>query len=224
MKLNLTCLSFIPLSFGILTNAQALEWSPHVGVDYKYWGAQSKAIYEPIFPHIEDGLSGYLGFRLDRRFNIDFGYDHGFQREKTTQFNGNTAYFGPNDALNDSVVINFRMKEYYVNFAYHYALESAPCFEIFTLIGAALNEPASTIYYIQGAGVQLPLDVENFWHVRFGFGAQYNFLKHLGIKASVFWEQTARIKYRGSNQINQQIEFKPYKNATNFSIGFVLFV
>jgi hypothetical protein len=201
-------------------------WSPHIGIDYKYLGGSSTGAFEPIFPQITDGIGGYLGVRFLKHYNVDVGYERTFDFAKHTQFtavDGSTAYFGAPDAQNDAVDINFRMKDIFLHLSYHYPF--TPCFEGFVMLGLARAEPTTVISYtLAGQRRELHTRVDPQWLARWGIGVQYNFMRHLGLRAMVHREALSAFEYVGENQLNTPMIIKPYRGANVFAIGLVAFV
>ncbi|MFO1257460.1 MAG: outer membrane beta-barrel protein [Gammaproteobacteria bacterium] len=202
-------------------------WSPHIGVDYNYIGGSGIGNYEVIFPDVTDGVGGYVGVRFLKHYNIDIGYERSFDFHRFTEFtavSGSSSYFGDPDNQGDAVNVNFRMKDIYLHLSYHYPF--AKCFEAFVMLGLARAEAETTIAYrLAGVTREILPTVNTEWFARWGIGVQYNFMKHLGIRAMVHREPLSRFEWTGENQLQHPYILKQaYRGANVFKIGFVAFV
>jgi len=223
------------------TTSMAAYWSPHVGVDYKYWNATPAEEYESLFPRIQHGGALYIGTRINGFFGIDFGYEQSEHHERTEIFRGGELVFVdpfigtqvyasdgtifniyPYEAPNNQTKIDLQMHSIFLYLNFYWEVYHR--FELMFMMGAAFVDPKTHIlHYTQEnqTWVEYQNESEMFWSGRFGFGLQYNPIPCLGIRALLYWDQVRRLSYVGETSNFLFFNLNPYQSATSFNIGIV---
>lgn len=214
--LSALCLMATPLTL------QAAYWSPHVGVDYKYWGVVTAEQYYYEFPRLNNAFDMYVGTRINGYFGLDFGYEQSENKEKTAVFEGGEIVFANPELPNNSTRINLTLRSLYGNMLFYWQVVED--FELIFSMGAAKIYPETTVMHLstlQGSWLEYENKSEPFWSGRFGFAVQYSPCPLFGIKAALSWDQVRRLNYLGTDENDDFFDVHPYHKATTFSIGFV---
>jgi len=205
---------------------QAYYWSPHIGVDWKYWGAKPKnnqaEYFKETWPDISNALSFYVGSRVNGFFGFDLGYEQSTTKEERHIFDGTQTFLTSNLVpMDDASHTEVRLKAWYAHFNFYW--EMARNLELIGMVGLSTQKPDTHIFYTTAAGAatEISQSTKSKAAARLGIGMQYNPWWFLGLKAMVMFDQMSRLNYEGQN-INQNFfSIKPYKNATSFHLGFV---
>lgn len=214
------------LSIGLSQNACALSFTPHLGIDYKFWQVEPKqsdagADFTKVFPDITRAGTLYVGTRINKVWGIDFGYDRSSQKHKWRTYDTQQLVFGQPATIGDASQVDVRLAAWYLSGLFYW--EVYQNLEIVFHAGAGWLQPKTTvIYYPVATGsqpVELSFKEESKVSGRFGFGMQYLFLDHFGVRALVTFDQTRRINYVGTNQNVVSFDISPYKSATSYNVG-----
>lgn len=199
---------------------QAAYWSPHIGVDYKYWGVIAGDQYYEGFPRLDNAINLYIGTRINGFFGIDVGYEQSENKTKTWVFEGGEIIFANPEVLYDSTMIDLRLHTFHGEMNFYWEVVEA--FELIFMMGAAYIYPDTHIMHLT-SGTWFEYDNRSipFWSGRFGFSAQYNPLPCFGLKASILFDQVRRLDYLGFDQNENFFDVHPYHKATTYQLGFV---
>ena len=204
---------------------QAFYWSPHIGIDWKYWGAEPKnkqwEYYKDTWPDISNALSFYAGSRVNGFFGFDLGYEQSTTKEKPHLFDGTQTFLTSIPApAGDSSKVEVRLKAWYANFNFYW--EMVRNLELIGMVGLSNLKPDTHIFYVNaGQATEISQKTPSKASARLGLGMQYNPWWFLGLKAMVVFDQISRLNYEGHDVNNNFFSIKPYKNATSFHLGFV---
>jgi len=207
--------------------AQATYWTPHIGVDYKYWHVmpyQEKTLpihdsttvsypfgddyprrpWKSMFPRIDNAFNIYVGTRINGFFGIDFGYDGSQSREKAYLFSDLDIPFSGfppilYEQLGNASVIDLQLHALHLDFNFYW--EVVRQLEVVFMFGAAFLHTNMHIHHFNvDNGVWLELDGQSRakYTGRFGLGLQYNITPCLGVRTLVNWESTNRIEFQGN--------------------------
>lgn len=204
----------------------AWYWSPHVGADWKYWGAKPKnkqwEDFEKFWPDISNSFSFYAGSRINGFFGFDLGYEQSTTKEKSFIFNGVQSFVTPTaEPAGNLSDIELRLKAWYAHFNFYW--EVATDLELIGILGLSTLKPDTHIFYTAaGVPTEIMQKTKSKTSARIGVGVQYNPWWFLGIKGSVLFDQISRLNYEGNDIRGSFFSIKPYKNATSFHLGFVL--
>lgn len=226
-KLVGSCLLFI---LSLTCQASTLELNPHIGVDWKYWGAHTNndrpLPADKTFPEITNAFSFYLGTRIRDIWGIDIGYDQSTTKEESRVFDGMETFLqAVPEPLGNSSTVRVRFKAWYIHgLVYWQAMPNiAPEVELIGLLGLSTLKPDTHIYYVTGGQrTEIIQNTESKASARIGLGAQYNPFWFLGLRAMVIWDQTKRVRYIGVLPNQTPFEISPYKSAASFHLGFVI--
>jgi opacity protein-like surface antigen len=208
--------------------SQAAYWSPHIGVDYKYWGATPRADssasgvrdFPRLFPKINHAGNIYVGTRVNGNFGFDIGYEQSEEAGRSVTFDGQLAIFGDPETVGDSANVKTNLKAGHLDALLYW--EVYKDFELTFMLGLAYLKPDAEILYYSNTSPLFSLDkVKSQWVGRFGFGAQYNPIPCIGLRALVHFDGTQRIEYIGNDEDGAPYDIKPYKSATSFYVGAV---
>ncbi|MGE4348430.1 MAG: hypothetical protein AB7D28_01550 [Candidatus Berkiella sp.] len=205
--------------------AQAVYLSPHMGVDWKYWGASlNNDLPRPldhVFPDISSGMSFYLGTRINGFFGIDFGYDQSISKEKSHVFNGNETFLKPTvEPLGNASTVDIRFKAFHLNSMFYWPVMKDV--EILGLLGISRLEPDVHMFYLTGGQrLEISQNAKTKYSARIGLGTQYNPWWFLGFRGMVIWDQTKRVNILGVDETSVPFDISPYKSATSFHLGVV---
>lgn len=215
----------------------ATFWTPHAGIDAKFWGVRNKTpafFYgnvpfdnEKIFPRIEDGFSVYLGSRVNGYFGFDIGYEQSVIKEKSYQYNGGEIVFVEPELVGNATEVDIRLRAIYLDFTFYW--EVLRRFEVLFIMGTTFVTPQTHIFHLlndpgdpaSGAWLEYRNESDRKWMGRFGLGVQYNILPCLGLKATLMWEPTNRIDYVGFDEHDLFFDVHPYTHATMVNLGLV---
>jgi hypothetical protein len=224
LKRQLTALALLALP----CVSQAAFWTPHAGIDAKFWGVRNKTPgnqnfdYEKIFPRIEDGFSVYVGSRVNGYFGFDVGYEQSVVKSRSYEYIGGELVFAVPEAARNASDTHIRLRSGFLDLNFYW--EVLRQFEVLFIVGTALVTPQAHIMHLTastGTWLEYREDVDPKWMGRFGLGAQYNIMPCLGIKASIMWEPTNRIDYVGYDENNNFFDVHPYTHATMVNLGIV---
>lgn len=203
-------------------SAQAAFWSPHLGIDYKYWGVVAGPQYEETFPRLNNAFDAYIGTRINGYFGVDVGYENSINKMKTQVYEGGELIFAQPEILYNSTMIDLRLHSLYGQMSFYWQVVDA--LELIFSMGAAYIYPDTHIMHLD-ADLGVWYEYQNastpFWSGRFGFGVQYNPIPCLGLKASVTFDQVKRLRYIGVDETDLAYQVGPYHSATSYGIGFV---
>lgn len=216
----------------LLTSAVSqanLQLNPHIGVDWKYWGARPNNDLplpaDRTFPEITNAFSFYLGTRIKDVFGLDFGYDQSTTKEESRVFDGMETFLQTTpEPLGNSSTVRVRFKAWYLHGLFYWqAFEQAfPEVELIGLLGLSTLKPDTHIYYVTGGQrTEIIQKTDSKVSARIGLGAQYNPFWFLGIRAMVIWDQTKRVNYLGVLPNQTPFDLSPYKSAASYHLGFV---
>jgi len=219
-------------------SAQAAFWSPHIGVDYKYWGLEatesniggsslnSSALtptgngFEDLFPRIETAYNIYIGSRINGYFGFDIGYEQTHLGEASQTFQGGEFYFVNPENAQDAARVTLRLHDLHLDLNFYW--EVMRRFEIIFMAGVAFVHIQGHVFHLtNGTWFEYRDENEMKTMGRIGIGAQYNFIPCFGIKALFSWEPDSRITFNGYDQGDNYYSIHPYKTSTMFSLGFV---
>jgi hypothetical protein len=204
--------------------SHAAYWSPHVGIDYKYWGARAGASpgndETHLFPTINSALNFYVGTRINGIWGLDLGYEQSEKKEKTATFNGAYSIFGDLESAGDWATAIVRLKAGHLDASFYWEIYQA--FELVFMGGIAYLKPDTQINYYSSNSNFFTLEkVKSKWVGRGGFGAQYNPVPCIGLRALLHFDGTQRIEYIGNDEDGAPYDIRPYKSATSFYVGAV---
>lgn len=209
--------SAIPLS------AQAAFWSPHVGVDYKYWDVTPRGeFYQEIFPRVKYGWNAYAGTRINGYFGFDVGYEESARRTQNHDFAGSEIYFINTENAGNQTSVNMRLRDTHLDLNFYWQV--ARRVEAIFMFGAAYMHIDSHIYHYDSSTNTLSEyrdESQAQWTGRIGLGVQYNPVPCIGFKAMLFGDNVRNINFVGYDQDNQLFDIHPYRHAVSFSLGVV---
>lgn len=237
---KLRCLSIISASFfGLLpTTTPALNFDPisaHMGIDYHELGVRPRTEFKPTFPIIHEGSNIYAGFRSgDWRgcrwggFNwgLDLGWENSEKATKIARLPANFQFFNMQSSAGDVTQVQTRFKGWHTDLMVYKNIVPA-YFDLLFTAGVAIQRPHATIYYTpQATGVAEDYHVTGDSKLigRFGFGAQWMFLKWLGVRGLVTWSNNRPFTYYGQQNTPAGIvsfEGRPYNPDMGFYLGLV---
>lgn len=205
--------------------AQAVYLSPHMGVDWKYWGASVNndrpLPQDRTFPDIGNGMSFYLGTRINGFFGIDLGYDQSITKEKSRVFDGLETFLKPTaEPLGNSSNVSVRFKAFHLNTMFYWPVMKDV--EILGLLGiSSLESDVHMFYVTNGIRTEISQNSKNKASARIGLGTQYNPWWFLGFRGMVIWDQTKRVNILGVDNTQVPFDISPYKSSTSFHLGVV---
>lgn len=221
--------------------SMAAYWSPHVGIDYKYWDATPAEQYQDLFPRIQHGGALYFGTRINGFFGIDVGYEQSERHQRTQIFHGGELVFVdpfigtqvttpegtiyniyPYEAPNNQAKVDLEMHSVFMYLNFYWEVYHR--LELMFMMGAAFVDPKTHIYHYtqeDQTWVEYQNESEMFWSGRFGIGAQFNPIPCFGIRALLYWDQVNRLSYVGETSSFRLFDLNPYHSATSFNIGIV---
>jgi hypothetical protein len=205
-----------------ISSMAATYWSPQIGIDYKYWGIDTKPTYDDIFPRLDNAFDVYIGTRINGFFGIDIGYEQSENKRITKVYEGGEVVFVQPELIYNSTMIDLQLHSLFC--ALNFYCEVARDLEIIFMMGVAKIYPLTHVMHLEGdQGVWFEYQNETipFWSGRFGFGMQYNPLPCFGLKGSIVFDQTRRLNYVGVDQDDFFYSFLPYNKAVTFQAGIV---
>lgn len=205
--------------------AQAVYLSPHIGVDWKYWGAPPTndlpLAFDKTFPKMSSGMSFYLGMRFNGFVGIDVGYDQSITKETSKVFDGQLPFLTQTpEPVGNASTVRVRFKAWYIHTLFYWDVMKDV--ELLGLLGISTLKPDTHIYYLTaGQRVEITQHTPSKASARIGLGFQYNPLWFVGIRGMVIWDQTKRLNYLGVDPTQTPFDISPYKSATSYHLGFV---
>lgn len=210
----------LPLTFPVI--AHSAFWSPHVGIDYKYWGLKPDVYYEDLFPRINNSFNVYAGSRINGYFGFDFGFEESENKRRSQEFIGDDteAPFGQFELPGNAATIEIRLKSLHLDLNFYWQVFHR--FEIIFMTGIAFLYPSTHVFHLEnGNWVEYRNETIPKVMGRIGIGAQYNILPCLGIKALFNWDPDKRINYIGFDENDVAYDIHPYNTSTSFNLGIV---
>lgn len=203
--------------------AQGAYWSPHIGVDYKYWGVRSGdndqwPAATSLFPNIDHGFNVYIGTRINGNWGIDIGYERSEKKEGETVFDGSKLIFSTPGASGDQARVTNQLRAWHLDGSFNWEVVDA--LELVFMGGVAYLTPYTAIeYFTTGSNLFTVEKVKSKWVGRLGFGLQYNPVPCIGLRALVHFDGTQRLEYIGNNVDSTPYDIRPYKSATSYYVG-----
>jgi hypothetical protein len=220
-----------PSQAHIVDDLYQLYWSPHIGVDFKYWGIDPSESYKELYPKIDNAINIYVGTRINGFFGIDVGYEQSMNKDKTKVFTGNGLEepFVNIEMPGNSSAVQVRLRDIHVDFNFYWNVVRNV--EIMFMAGIVFLSPDTHIQHLQAVAGPLPTTLGTWIEYRnesrnkpmgrIGIGAQYDLTQCLGIKAMFTFDPVKRINDVGYDENQQLFDIHPYTHSTAFNIGLV---
>lgn len=205
--------------------SQAAYWSPHIGLDYKYWGAKSGSQeghdYPHLFPSVNSAFNIYIGTRINGYWGIDLGFEQSEKKNRTATFDGRYAIFNDNEIVGNFATATVRLNATHLDLSFNWDIY--PKFELVFMGGLAYLNPKTEIVFNRNADTNPNLftleKVKSKWVGRGGLGVQYNPVPCIGLRALIHFDGTQRIEYIGNDEDGTPYDIRPYKSATSYYVG-----
>lgn len=228
MSIKRALFTSLLLSLPVASNAS--YWSPHVGVDYKYWDFEpvedsTAFISQPFglaFPKIKHGYNVYVGSRVNGYFGFDLGYESSLGKRQNHRYEGGELIFAVPEEPNNMTAVDTRVHDVHLDLNFYW--EVVRRLDLIFMFGAAFlhfNTHVNHFTAETGTWFEYTNGSEAKWSGRLGLGAQFNPIPCFGIKFLAYSDQSQRLKYDGIDENNNVFSIRPYHKSFAFNLGVV---